>query len=185
GAPPLSRGPAPTTTRRGGRGAPHAEVEAAARAVGALEAVAAQPYGFHQPVREGGTSLSAGQRQLIALARAELVDPGLLLLDEATASLDPAAEQSVLDATRRLARKRTTVVVAHRMSTAARADRIVVIDRGRIAEQGGHTELLAAGGHYARMWQHTTGTAPRPDEPGPTDVPQPRDAMTPASESAR
>ncbi|MDG4865636.1 ABC transporter ATP-binding protein, partial [Streptomyces sp. T-3] len=129
--------------RYGRPDASDAEVEAAARAVGALEAVAAQPYGFHQPVREGGTSLSAGQRQLIALARAELVDPGLLLLDEATASLDPAAEQTVLDATERLARKRTTIVVAHRMTTAARADRVVVIDEGRIAEQGGHAELLA------------------------------------------
>ncbi|MEV0266736.1 ABC transporter ATP-binding protein [Streptomyces sp. NPDC050617] len=135
------------------------EVEAAVRAVGALPAVAAQPYGFRQPVGERGASLSAGQRQLIALARAELVDPGLLLLDEATAALDPATEQSVLDAGDRLATGRTTVVVAHRLATAARADRIVVLDDGKVAEQGAHDDLLAAGGPYARLWQHQTASA--------------------------
>jgi len=129
-----------------------AEVEAAARRVGALEAVAALPYGFRQPVGERGQGLSAGQRQLIALARAELVDPDLLLFDEATAALDPATESVVLAAADRLAARRTTVVIAHRLATAAKADRIVVLDGGRIVEQGHHLELLAAGGHYARLW---------------------------------
>ncbi|MFE7118113.1 ABC transporter ATP-binding protein [Streptomyces sp. NPDC057654] len=140
------------------------EVEAAVRAVGALPAVAAQPYGFRQPVGERGASLSAGQRQLIALARAELVAPGLLLLDEATAALDPATEQTVLDAGDRLATGRTTVVVAHRLATAARADRIVVLDDGKVAEQGTHDALLAAEGPYARLWQHQTAAAETTDE---------------------
>ena len=114
--------------------------------------IAALPLGMRQPVGERGRGLSAGQRQLIALARAELVDPDLLLLDEATATLDQDTETSVLVASRSLARGRTTVLVAHRLATAARADVIAVVDHGRIVEIGSHDELLAAGGHYARLW---------------------------------
>ncbi|MDQ4103633.1 MAG: ATP-binding cassette domain-containing protein, partial [Actinomycetota bacterium] len=129
-----------------------AEVEAAARRVGALEAIAALAHGFREPIGERGQGLSAGQRQLIALARAELVNADLLLLDEATAALDPATESVVLAAADRLTERRTTVVIAHRLATAARADRIVVLDGGRVVEQGRHLELLATGGHYARLW---------------------------------
>ncbi|HEY4277138.1 MAG TPA: ABC transporter ATP-binding protein [Conexibacter sp.] len=130
-----------------------AEVEAAARAVGAHDFIAALPGGYHHEVAERGRSLSAGQRQLIALARAELVDPVILLLDEATSNLDLATEARVADAMQRLSRGRTTIVIAHRLQTARTADRIVLLDAGRIAEVGRHDALLAQGGRYAAMWR--------------------------------
>ncbi|WP_433635052.1 ABC transporter ATP-binding protein [Nocardia sp. CA-120079] len=132
--------------------ATEAEIAAAAAAVGAADMIAALPQGMRHPIGERGRGLSAGQRQLIALARAELVRPDLLLLDEATATLDPETEASVLVASRSLTRGRTTVVVAHRLGTAARADRIAVVERGRIAEIGPHDTLVAAGGRYAQLW---------------------------------
>lgn len=134
-----------------------AEVEAAARAVGAHDMIATLDGGYLHTVAERGRNLSAGQRQLIALARAELVDPDVLLLDEATAALDLATEAQVNQATDRLAGKRTTLVVAHRLTTAARADRVVVMDRGRVVEDGTHTELLARGGRYAELWSAFVG----------------------------
>ena len=116
------------------------------------DSIAAIPGGFTHPVNERGRGLSSGQRQLIALARAEMVDPALLLLDEATATLDPATEATFLAAADRATCRRTSVIVAHRLATAARADRILVIENGRIIEDGAHAALLAAGGPYARLW---------------------------------
>ncbi|GGU05826.1 ABC transporter ATP-binding protein [Streptomyces coeruleorubidus] len=141
-----------------------AEVEAAARAVGAHEMIATLEGGYLHEVAERGRNLSAGQRQLIALARAELVDPDVLLLDEATAALDLATEAQVNQATDRLAGRRTTLVVAHRLTTAARADRVVLMDHGRVAEDGTHEELLARGGRYAELWRTFIGAA-EPEEP--------------------
>lgn len=130
-----------------------AEVEAAGRAVGAHDMINRLSGGYRHVLAERGRSLSAGQRQLLALARARLVDPSILLLDEATATLDLATEARVIRAMGRLARGRTTVIIAHRLQTAMSADRIIVLDGGRVVEHGSHDELLGTRGFYSELWR--------------------------------
>jgi ATP-binding cassette subfamily B protein len=136
-----------------------AEVEAAARAVSAHDFIAGLPAGYLTHVSERGRSLSSGERQLIALARAHLVDPAILLLDEATSNLDLATEARVTAAMQVASTGRTTILIAHRLQTARLADRIIVIDDGRVVEDGTHESLLVRDGHYARLWEASTGTA--------------------------
>jgi ATP-binding cassette subfamily B protein len=130
-----------------------AEVDRALEALGLLDRFAAFPEGLETEVREGGSRLSAGERQLVSLARAALADPAILVLDEATSNLDPGTEHAVEQALERLMEGRTVVVVAHRLSTAARADRIAVVDDARLAEIGTHDDLIAAGGRYAQLYR--------------------------------
>lgn len=129
------------------------EVEAAAKAVGAHEFIMRLPDGYDTDVRERGEKLSMGERQLICLARALVADPRILILDEATSSIDPYTELIIQDALLKLFRGRTSIVIAHRLSTVRRADRIYLIDEGQVAEVGSHSELLAQGGLYSNLYE--------------------------------
>ena len=129
------------------------DVEIAARAVGAHDFIASLPSGYLTPINSTGHSLSAGQRQLLCLARAELIKPAVLILDEATSNLDLQTEAEVQRAMRRVARGRTTLLIAHRLQTARVADRIVVIEDGLIVEQGSHEALVRCEGRYAKLWE--------------------------------
>ena len=124
----------------------------AVRAVGLTEVVDRTPEGLDTVVHERGQTLSSGERQLIALARAFLAHPRVLVLDEATSNLDLRSETMIEAALDVLLEDRTAILIAHRLSTAMRADRIVVVDDGRIVEIGTHAELVAAGGRYAEMY---------------------------------
>ena len=137
--------------RLGNDGVPDDALRAAAEEIGAAPFIDRLEKGYDQPLGERGASLSVGERQLISFARALVFDPPILVLDEATSSVDSEIEAKIEAATDRLMRGRTSIVIAHRLSTVMNADRILVMDHGRICEEGTHTELLERGGHYARL----------------------------------
>ncbi|MEZ4761590.1 MAG: ATP-binding cassette domain-containing protein, partial [Flavobacteriales bacterium] len=124
----------------------------AAKAVGAHAFIERLPDGYDTDVKERGTMLSVGQRQLLAFIRAYVHRPRILVLDEATSSVDTMSEHLIQEATERITRDRTSIVIAHRLSTIQNADRILVLDKGKILEQGSHQELLARDGAYKRLY---------------------------------
>jgi ATP-binding cassette subfamily B protein len=150
-----------------------AEVDEAVRTVGLGDLVERLPDGLDTVVHERGQSLSSGERQLIALARAFLAQPRVLVLDEATSNLDLQSETKVEDALDALLEGRTAILIAHRLSTAMKADRIVVVDGGQVVEMGPHDELVAADGAYAAMYRtwEGQGAATEPTPAGMTPGP--------------
>jgi ABC-type multidrug transport system fused ATPase/permease subunit len=128
-------------------------VRRALEAARALDFVQALPRGLDEPLGERGANLSHGQRQLLAIARALVYNPAILVLDEATSSVDPESEWRIRDAMQRLLAGRTSLTIAHRLSTVQHADRILVLHHGRVHEEGTHAALLRRGGLYARLWE--------------------------------
>jgi len=137
----------------GRAGATRAEVEAAARAAHIHDFIVAQPQGYDTVVGERGLKLSGGEKQRVAIARTLLKDPPILIFDEATSALDSANERAIQSELKSASRGKTTLVIAHRLSTVVDAHEILVMEAGRIVERGSHAALLAEGGRYARMWQ--------------------------------
>jgi ATP-binding cassette subfamily B protein/subfamily B ATP-binding cassette protein MsbA len=140
------------------------QIEAAARAVHAHEFITALPNGYDTPLGEGGGTLSQGQRQLLAFARAVIAEPRVLILDEATANIDTRTEAVIQRALATLLAGRTSVVIAHRLSTIRNADLILVIDAGHILEHGTHDELMQKGGLYSELYQRQFREPPAPEQ---------------------
>jgi ABC-type multidrug transport system fused ATPase/permease subunit len=128
------------------------EVEAIAQRIGGGDWLDALPEGLQTPVGESGKALSMGQRQLVALARVLLQNPSIIVLDEATASIDPLTEAQIQEGLDVVLEQRTAIVIAHRLSTIKSADRIIVLNQGRIVEEGNHNALMQSGGHYAELY---------------------------------
>lgn len=137
----------------GREGASQAEIEAAARGASIHDFIVSLPKGYDSRVGERGLKLSGGEKQRVAIARTLLKNPPILVLDEATSALDSRTEEAIQQVLSEISQRRTTIIVAHRLSTVVEADEIIVLDHGRIAEQGTHRELLAGGGLYAQMWE--------------------------------
>jgi len=156
----------------GRAGATQDEVEQAARGAAIDQFIATLSKGYDSRVGERGLKLSGGEKQRVAIARTLVKDPPILILDEATSALDSRTEDAIQDVLYSIARRRTTIIIAHRLSTVVDADRIIVLEEGRIAEQGRHAELLAAGGLYAAMWlrQATERTQEAAEGSEPADV---------------
>lgn len=142
--------------RYGKESASQEEIEAAAKLANCYDFIMRLPDGFHTMIGEGGSTLSGGEKQRISIARAILKDAPVVLLDEATSSLDPENEAEIQQAISRLVEGRTVVVIAHRLKTVVGADRILVLEDGRIAEQGTHDQLLSQNGLYAKLWNLQT-----------------------------
>jgi ABC-type multidrug transport system fused ATPase/permease subunit len=130
-----------------------ADIEAAATAIGVDEFISSLPGGYEYNVKERGTMLSSGQRQLIAFLRAYVSNPSILVLDEATSSVDTYSEQLIQKATDKITEGRTSIVIAHRLGTIKHADKIIVMDAGKIVETGTHKELLKKGGYYSNLYE--------------------------------
>jgi ATP-binding cassette subfamily B protein len=150
--------------------ATRAEIIAAARAAHAHEFILRLPHGYDSLVGERGQGLSGGERQRISIARALLIDPRILILDEATSAVDTETEKEIQKALDNLVKGRTTIAIAHRLSTLRKADRLVVMDRGKIVEIGNHDQLMAVEGHYFKLYMaqarnvDTEEQLPRPPE---------------------
>ena len=169
----------PTKRRWTGKSdASREEIVAAARAAHAHEFILRLPQGYDSLVGERGQALSGGERQRISIARALLIDPRILILDEATSSVDTETELEIQAALDNLIRGRTTLAIAHRLSTLRRADRLVVFDHGRIVEEGRHEELMANKGAYYRLDQAQTAFFNGPPAAPPTDDDEPVDLPT-------